>query len=88
MSRKKRKLRRKLARIRRGIKKFRSFMRKEARDLMKHIKRCQDCGAKKEQVHHLLPLSEGGGNELCNLRALCKECHHKYHSNLPSSWFR
>jgi 5-methylcytosine-specific restriction protein A len=27
------------------------------------------------EVHHILPLSEGGGNERENLMSLCHECH-------------
>ena len=28
-----------------------------------------------QEVHHILPLSEGGTNESGNLMALCKSCH-------------
>ena len=28
-----------------------------------------------EEVHHILPLSKGGGNETSNLMSLCKSCH-------------
>lgn len=28
-----------------------------------------------EEVHHILPLAKGGGNEPDNLMALCKPCH-------------
>lgn len=31
------------------------------------------------EVHHIKPLSKGGGNDLENLMALCKSCHAKIH---------
>lgn len=30
-------------------------------------------------VHHIVPLSEGGTNKLSNLVALCKDCHNSVH---------
>ena len=63
-------------------------MRKEARILMAEFDFCADCGNKKEHVHHIVSLSEGGTNDLSNLKALCKECHHKYHKDLPSFMFK
>lgn len=38
-----------------------------------------DCGA---EVHHIVPVSEGGGDEQTNLVTLCKECHLKRHQEL------
>ena len=32
-----------------------------------------------EEVHHILPLSEGGTNEESNLMSLCRSCHEKIH---------
>ena len=32
-----------------------------------------------DEVHHKLPLSEGGTHERSNLIALCKSCHAKIH---------
>lgn len=59
---------------------------------------CQDCGefhAYKNangiyvpiddgqlQVHHVIPVSEGGGDEPENLLTLCKNCHKKRHGIL------
>lgn len=48
---------------------------------------CQECGAARECVHHIIPLYKGGKNELSNLVALCKACHRKKHPNLPSFMF-
>lgn len=55
---------------------------------------CQDCGEfhafvnehnmiipiddGRLEVHHIDPVSEGGGDEPSNLRTLCKRCHKKY----------
>ena len=32
-----------------------------------------------EEVHHIVPLSEGGNHEENNLMSLCKSCHEKIH---------
>lgn len=31
------------------------------------------------EVHHILPINEGGDHKRSNLMALCKECHNKIH---------
>jgi len=37
---------------------------------------CQDCGSKENlEVHHVLPISQGGINELSNLKLVCHDCH-------------
>ena len=42
--------------------------------------RCQCCGSKGPLiVHHRIPVSEGGGDELENLRLLCHPCHQGEH---------
>ena len=38
-----------------------------------------DCGA---EVHHVIPVSDGGGDEPENLVTLCKSCHAKRHNQL------
>ena len=35
-----------------------------------------------EEVHHILPVSQGGTNESSNLMALCQSCHTKIHIEL------
>ena len=41
--------------------------------------KCKICGdslsPKHREVDHIIPLGEGGGNEVHNLQILCKECH-------------
>lgn len=32
-----------------------------------------------EEVHHIIPLSEGGSNDESNLMSLCRSCHEKIH---------
>lgn len=40
------------------------------------------CGSKKNlSVHHIVPVSLGGRNNLTNLVTLCLECHEKTHNN-------
>ena len=34
------------------------------------------------EVHHILPVSQGGTNEASNLMALCQSCHTKIHIEL------
>ena len=43
--------------------------------------RCQKCGAKnvKLHVHHIVPVSAGGSDELYNLITLCEKCHFDNH---------
>lgn len=40
---------------------------------------CEDCGAKlfpgNVEYDHVIPASEGGGNDLGNLQCLCRACH-------------
>ena len=45
---------------------------------------CQKCGAKNTKLyaHHLIPLFEGGSNELKNLVTLCEECHKDMHFHM------
>ena len=42
--------------------------------LRKHVY-CEMCGADATDVDHIVPLTQGGGNEWTNLQALCKSCH-------------
>ena len=39
-----------------------------------------------EQVHHVKPLAEGGGNEYENLMSLCASCHSKIHAERGDRW--
>ena len=34
------------------------------------------------EVHHIVPVAKGGGDEPENLVTLCKECHKKRHKEL------
>jgi len=45
---------------------------------------CKRCGAKNTKLyaHHLIPLIEGGSNELKNLVSLCEECHKDMHFHM------
>lgn len=42
---------------------------------------CQGCGGQERlQVHHRVPLMDGGSNDPENLIALCRACHGHEHS--------
>jgi hypothetical protein len=49
---------------------------------------CQRCGARNVELHahHLIPISEGGSNEIGNLITLCKDCHTDMHFNMKYGW--
>lgn len=34
-----------------------------------------------EEVHHILPISQGGTHDESNLMSLCRSCHEKIHHN-------
>ena len=39
-----------------------------------------------EEIHHKLPLSEGGTHDRSNLIALCKPCHSREHAERGDRW--
>jgi len=44
--------------------------------------RCQECGYFKHlEVHHIIPRSKGGSDDLTNLVTLCQRCHAKKHGH-------
>lgn len=52
---------------------------------------CEEClkngrYTKAEQVHHIVPLSEGGSSRDENLMSLCSECHARIHALRGDRW--
>lgn len=52
---------------------------------------CEECKRNgrlvpSEEVHHIVPLSEGGTNKQHNLMALCKSCHSAIHARRGDRW--
>ena len=46
--------------------------------------RCAECGATQDlQVHHIVPVSVGGGDNQRNLQVLCDKCHRRAHGKPP-----
>ena len=44
---------------------------------------CGNCHATRNlHVHHVVPLSKGGTNNLSNLRTLCEDCHKRLHPHM------
>ena len=42
--------------------------------------RCVGCGQRRPlDIHHILPLAQGGSNRLTNMVSLCRECHQQVH---------
>jgi len=51
---------------------------------IKARRKCRDCGIKKKsnqsfQIHHIIPISQGGKSIHNNLILLCPDCHNKRH---------
>jgi 5-methylcytosine-specific restriction protein A len=43
---------------------------------------------KAEEVHHIVPLSQGGTNSYGNLMSLCKSCHSRIHASRGDRWHK
>jgi len=41
-----------------------------------------------QEVHHIIPLSQGGTNDLDNLMSLCKSCHSSISVKNGERWGR
>lgn len=41
-----------------------------------------------EEVHHIIPVSQGGTSEESNLMSLCKSCHNKIHLEIGDRQIR
>ena len=41
---------------------------------------------KADDIHHKLPLAEGGTHDRSNLIALCKSCHNRLHAKRGDRW--
>ena len=49
---------------------------------IKKDSKCFVCGSTNNlQLHHIIPLSNGGDNRLSNIITLCGQCHGKVHNN-------
>jgi 5-methylcytosine-specific restriction endonuclease McrA len=58
-----------------------------ARALLRDGRRCVYCGAGDDglEVHHVLPVSEGGANTLANVVTICHACHRNAHREPPAA---
>lgn len=50
----------------------------------KPVDRCEQCGERglTLDIHHIVPIAEGGNNELSNLKLLCPNCHRREHDGM------
>lgn len=48
---------------------------------------CQYCGNKTTQIHHLIPVADGGDNRESNLIPLCDKCHSLAHGRIYNKSF-
>jgi 5-methylcytosine-specific restriction protein A len=66
---------------RRGITRRGRFIRPEVYNMLKRRKVCDYCHksmlGEVPEIHHIIPISDGGTNMLNNLMALHKRCHQK-----------
>ena len=58
---------------------------------VKHHPVCEMCKKRgihtpTQEVHHIIPLAEGGSNDWDNLMSLCKSCHSRLHVNRGDRW--
>ena len=57
-----------------------SRLRQKARNIYNNKGKCELCGNTQQlQVHHILPVSQGGRNNPENLQVVCNSCHLKIH---------
>lgn len=49
-----------------------------------YCERCAKGGVMREaeEVHHIIPLNDGGTNDFSNLQSLCRKCHAETHAEL------
>jgi 5-methylcytosine-specific restriction protein A len=46
--------------------------------VLREERSCRVCGAPAVDVDHVVAVSDGGADDLSNLRALCRECHKRH----------
>jgi 5-methylcytosine-specific restriction endonuclease McrA len=52
------------------------------RALRRDDNKCTKCGATEDlHVHHIIPITHGGGHEMDNLKTLCGPCHKSAHAS-------
>ena len=62
----------------------------DTRRKLDRIKKCEKCTkylpltSWERTKHHLIPLSEGGTNNIKNLQILCVDCHYEEHKTMLS----
>lgn len=44
---------------------------------------CRACGLPWDDLHHITPRSQGGGDEIANLVPLCHSCHMRFEDHSP-----
>jgi hypothetical protein len=61
---------------------------KVSKMLKETVGRCEECGSTENlEIHHKVPVNQGGDNMLSNLMVLCHDCHNKkpkHHWQFPA----
>ena len=68
---------------RNGSKRYGRTWRKVRNEYIKYHPFCEMClTAEASEVHHIIPISEGGKHDKSNIMAVCRECHDEIHRRM------
>lgn len=68
---------------RNGSKRYGRTWRKVRNEYIKYHPYCEMClTAEASEVHHIIPISEGGKHDKSNIMAVCRECHDEIHRRM------
>lgn len=66
-----------------GSKRYGRTWKKIRNEYIKYHPVCEVCQIKESsEVHHIVPISEGGKHDKGNIMAVCRECHDEIHRRM------